>query len=65
MSQADFYRQQAEKARHDAEATTLGNVRDRCLRAMDAWIEMADRAERVAHEREVREAASAAARASG
>ena len=33
-------------ARAEAEAATLPNVRDRCLRAEAAWTEMADRAER-------------------
>ena len=62
MSHSDFCRQQADKARADAAATRLDNVRDRCIRSMEAWTEMADRAERVAAEREAREAASAAAR---
>ncbi|AUW59061.1 hypothetical protein C1T17_14115 [Sphingobium sp. SCG-1] len=62
MSHSDFCRQQAAKAQADADATQLHNVRDRCLRSMAAWTDMADRAERVAAEREVREAASAAAR---
>ncbi|MGK2908811.1 MAG: hypothetical protein ACSLE1_20890 [Sphingobium sp.] len=62
MTHSDFCRQQAAKAQSDADATKLDNVRDRCLRSMSAWTEMADRAERVAAEREVREAASAAAR---
>ena len=63
MTHSDFCRQQAAKAQADADATKLDNVRDRCLRPMTAWTDMADRAERVAAEREVREAASAAARA--
>jgi len=33
-------------ARAEAEAATLPNVRERCLRAEAAWSEMADRAER-------------------
>lgn len=41
------YRQQAEQARADADAATLDNVRDRCLRAEAAWLAMAERQERV------------------
>ena len=41
------YRQLAATARIDAEAATLDNVRDRCLRAEAAWIAMAERQERV------------------
>ena len=33
-------------ARAEAEAATLPNVRERCLRAEAAWAEMADRADR-------------------
>ena len=36
----------ADQAREDAEAATLENVRDRCLRAEAAWRTMAARAER-------------------
>jgi len=46
MSQLEFYRTRAAEAQRDAEAATLGNVRDRCLRAHAAWAGMADRAER-------------------
>jgi hypothetical protein len=46
MSQLDFYRIRAAEAQRDAEAATLSNVRDRCLRAHAAWAGMADRAER-------------------
>jgi hypothetical protein len=46
MSQLDFYRIRAAEAQRDAEAATLANVRDRCLRAYAAWAGMADRAER-------------------
>ena len=46
MSQLDFYRIRAAEAQRDAEAATLANVRDRCLRAHAAWAGMADRAER-------------------
>ena len=39
-------------ARAEAEAATLPNVRERCLRAEAAWTEMADRAERTERMRE-------------
>lgn|GEM_PF-821789 len=45
------YRQLAATARVDAEAATLDNVRDRCLRAEAAWIAMAERQERVENAR--------------
>jgi hypothetical protein len=43
MTPLDFYRTQATKAAADAAAATLGNVRDRCLRAAAAWETMAER----------------------
>ncbi len=46
MTPLDFYRTQATKAAADAAAATLGNVRDRCLRAAAAWETMAERIER-------------------
>ncbi|HEX8214377.1 MAG TPA: hypothetical protein VF582_02780 [Allosphingosinicella sp.] len=46
MSQLDFYLTRAAEARRDAEAATLANVRERCLRAEAAWSEMAARADR-------------------
>ena len=42
----EFYRTRAAEARADAEAATLSNVRDRCLRSEAAWTEMADRVQR-------------------
>ena len=42
----EFYRARAAEARADAEAATLSNVRDRCLRSEAAWTEMADRVQR-------------------
>jgi DNA-binding transcriptional regulator YdaS (Cro superfamily) len=45
-SQLDFYLARAAEARADAEAATLDNVRDRCLRAAAAWDAMAARAHR-------------------
>jgi hypothetical protein len=46
MSQLDFYLTRAAEAKRDAEAATLANVRERCLRAEAAWNEMAARADR-------------------
>ncbi len=45
-TQHDFYAARASEARSDAEAATLDNVRDRCLRAAAAWEAMAARAHR-------------------
>ena len=39
----DFYLIRASECARDAENTTLGNVRERCLRAEAAWLTMADR----------------------
>ena len=50
--QHEFYIARAAEARADADAATLPNVRDRCLRSEAAWIAMADRAERTARARE-------------
>ena len=47
MSPLEFYRTQAAKAAADAAASSLDNVRDRCLRAAAAWESMAERIERV------------------
>ncbi|HEX8380494.1 MAG TPA: hypothetical protein VF619_08100 [Allosphingosinicella sp.] len=45
-SQLEFYLARAAEARADAEAATLDNVRNRCLRAAEAWDAMASRAQR-------------------
>ena len=50
------YRGQAAKCRADADASTLDNVRDRNLRAEAAWLEMAQRQDRVSASRREREA---------
>ena len=42
----ETYLERAEDARTQAEAATLVNVRERCLRAEAAWREMAARMER-------------------
>jgi hypothetical protein len=48
-------RTRAEQCRAEAEAATLDNVRDRCLRAEAAWIAMAERGERADALRATRE----------
>lgn len=62
-SQLEFYRARAEGARADAEAASLENVRQRCLRAAAAWDDMADRAARTDRMRARQEAEKAAAAA--
>jgi hypothetical protein len=59
--QHEFYLARAAEARRDAEAATLANVRDRCLRSEAAWRSMADRAERTEKMRAKSEADKAAA----
>lgn len=49
------YREHAARARADAEVATLDNVRERCLRAEAAWLEMAERQENVDRARAKRE----------
>ena len=44
MTPFEMYSQRAEECHREAAATTLINVRTRCLRAAAAWQEMADRA---------------------
>jgi hypothetical protein len=56
-NQHQFFVDQAEKARRDADAATLDNVRDRCLRSAAAWAEMARRASRTERMRAESEAA--------
>lgn len=56
----DLYRLRAEQARAEADEATLHNVRDRCLRAEAAWMEMALRAERTEKMRADHEAHKAA-----
>jgi hypothetical protein len=62
-AQLDFYRARAAEARADAEAATLENVRQRCLRAAAAWEDMADRAARTDRMRARQDAEKAAAAA--
>jgi hypothetical protein len=59
-----FYMDRAADARRDAEAATLTNVRERCLRAAAAWEDMASRVartERMRAETEAKKAAEAKA----
>lgn len=58
--QRDFFLARAAEARRDADAASLANVRDRCLRAADAWDVMAERAERSERHREADAARKAA-----
>jgi len=61
-SNREFYAERAADARRDAEAASLDNVRERCLRAAAAWDAMcarATRAERNRAEIEARKAAEA------
>ena len=60
----EFYLERAAEARRDAAATPLQNVRDRCLRAAEAWEAMAARALRSDTNRARAEAEKAAANAS-
>ena len=53
------YLLRAEQARSEADAATLDNVRDRCLRAEAAWMQMAARAERSENMRALEAAAKA------
>lgn len=55
-NQLEFYMARAAQARAEADAATLDNVRERCLRAVAAWTEMADRATRTEQMRASREA---------
>lgn len=58
MTDPSFYRDQAEQALAQADVAELDNVRDRCLRAAQAFTAMAERYERVATARAAREAAA-------
>lgn len=61
LKDRELYRLRAEQARAEAEQATLENVRERCLRAEAAWIEMAVRAERTEKMRADQEARKAQA----
>ncbi len=59
--QHEFYLARAAEARREADAATLSNVRERCLRSEAAWLSMAERAERTEKMRARSEADKAAA----
>jgi hypothetical protein len=59
-TQKELFLLRAGEARAEAEAATLANVRERCLRAEAAWLEMAARAERTDRMRVSAERAKAA-----
>ena len=61
-AQSEFYQARAVDARADADAASLDNVRERCLRAAAAWQNMADRAARTSKMRDRQEAEKSAAR---
>lgn len=52
MTDRETYLARAADARAQAQAATLDNVRERCLRSEAAWNAMADRAERTERMRE-------------
>ena len=56
-----FYRDRADEARRAADAAELDNVRERNLRAAEAWQAMADRAARTDRQRAESEAKKAEA----
>ncbi|HVJ01055.1 MAG TPA: hypothetical protein VM662_02670 [Sphingomonas sp.] len=55
---AESYREYAAKAQAEADSATLHNVRERNLRAAEAWLQMADRSERTERARAIREGAA-------
>jgi hypothetical protein len=60
LKDRELYLLRAEQAHSEAEQATLENVRERCLRAEAAWMEMASRAERTEKMRADQIAAKAA-----
>lgn len=60
MRESDTYTARATAAAADADAATLDNVRERCLRAEQAWSKMAERSLRVETARASREGATQA-----
>ena len=59
----ETYLARAQEARAQADAATLENVRERCLRSESAWREMAARAERTDQMRAMKLAEKAEAEA--
>ena len=60
---SDYYVQQALRDEHEAEVSTLDNVRERCLRSAQTWRLMADRVTRAQSMRATLDAEKAARRA--
>ncbi len=54
ITDAAFYRARAEEAKVEASRTTLTCVREKCLRAADAWTVMAERVEQTQRMREMK-----------
>ena len=61
MTDREIYLTRAAEAREAAAEATLDNVRERCLRSEEAWMLMADRAERTEKMRATLLAAKSAA----
>lgn len=55
MRDSDMYAERAKACRAEADAATLENVRERCLRAESAWAAMATRADRTEKARDARD----------
>jgi hypothetical protein len=62
MRESELFVARALECRGQADAATLDNVRDRCLRAEAAWTAMAQRSQRTETARDAREAAAESAR---
>lgn len=56
MRESDFFAARASAAQAEADAATLDNVRERCLRATEAWSVMARRSLRSETARDARDA---------
>lgn len=61
MRESIFFSEQAEACRVAADAATLSNIRDRCLRAQAAWLGMAARSLRTEAARDRRTSLAVAA----
>lgn len=59
-TQLQFYVARAEQARADADAATLDNVRDRCMRSYESWTMLAERAAKTERMRDAHAASVAA-----
>ncbi|WP_375428010.1 hypothetical protein [uncultured Sphingomonas sp.] len=63
MRESEFFAARADAAQAEADTAVLDNVRERSLRAQQAWNTMAQRSLRSEGARDAREAASASAQA--